>query len=992
MRKIVFALVTLIALCFFAPSIAMRKDISKTQSQNSAGLTLGYHRADAYERGDATNVTKILADQAGKKGDWVRTINKICLSFVNIIAVCFLIFVALANILQYDIQKYAIKAIIPRLVGAVIAANLVMPIIVFASRLVDNLQSISIFQPLGAGGWFMFVFGDNIWQTIVSALLQVGAGLVAAIFTGGMSWVAQVVIFCVVVLFIILAVLLLSLIFAFRTYIVLLCAAVAPLAIICYALPQTSKLCERWLKILYPWLILPVLTNFILRTTSLLPAGSEMTVGSGTGPLTNIIGFFFPLMFRILVLVLVIRLPFKLESDIGGLIATGGKWLGSNAWKWGVGYGMGAGAYQGKKRSGTLKQKEFGALIDKEMTRRPGLTREQAEANVRLGLAPAQQNRLDRLNAGIRRFGFLEKWNPYGISGALQERGELLDKNIKKAYYRNNVITEQALGEEGWLKHQQEIQDADFSKLYTTSDVQANMRGNYRRLVRGWQAYRRASAGVGLSDEQAADEVEEMLRRLDTEQAAAIDYLDNFRECIGTGDNEVTVQGLSNVLSGFNRLQYTAASEIRGQGRTGAATFAADRNSRVNRCSRDMVASGSPGEQNDDQSTHHDTEATTEVREDGQQPERQTESSSKTEELLQSIRDLIKEQKGNKPSQMLVSNLAAARASIEQMDHDSLATTYSQSDQLLRNIETTLRMKMPFEIARQIVRRARASGGLIDQNDLAGNDSELSELLQRHNVDQNSLSNDSGLTDLINKYNAVRTVQIGARSLNENASSSTANAEKISSKVSNGADPAQVQQSIQDAVDTIEGESLGRSISPESVSQAKQYIGSIIGRSGETITLDDAERLASGSELFFTRDRSGKVTTIEDPAQLRVRTTIKQERDIETLDLGSHTEELRRKIEQRKQSGQELITSEETVRLSNKISAVVEPHMELRYSEQWSGQADHIKDQIIGDITNTVKNALVGLPEGTSQAIEQTSAGIGAMTLAEKMFQSRIGK
>ncbi len=324
---IIVIIVALAAPNFFGKDDKINESVFHKEDMH---LSIAYSRASAYQYGDTTNVTKVLAKQSGKNGEWVFTIYKIALSFVNIIVVCFLIFVALANILQYDIKNYAIKAVLPKLVGSVIAANLSMTIFVFASKIIDSMMGISIFKPLG-WDWFSFIIGGHGWQIGTAGTIGVLIGLLAKIFLGVFGWVSVVIVVIGLLAALLLA-LFVSLILAFRPYVVLLCVAVAPIAIVCYALPQTSKVFSRWARVAVVWLTLPILANFILRVVMLIPSGTKMTLTLGEfGPVSGIVGFLVPTIVRGAALLFVARLPFKLGDDVSGLISTYGRKLGRGA-------------------------------------------------------------------------------------------------------------------------------------------------------------------------------------------------------------------------------------------------------------------------------------------------------------------------------------------------------------------------------------------------------------------------------------------------------------------------------------------------------------------------------------------------------------------------------------------------------------------------------------------------------------------------------------
>ena len=125
------------------------------------------------------------------------------------------------------------------------------------------------------------------------------------------------------------------------------------------------------------------------------------------------------------------------------------------------------------------------------------------------------------------------------------------------------------------------------------------------------------------------------------------------------------------------------------------------------------------------------------------------------------------------------------------------------------------------------------------------------------------------------------------------------------------------------------------------------------------------------------------------------------------VELGITSEDLVKTISARKASGQQAILPDEEITLKQQISAVVEPHMELRHGEQWKSQSPELRDKIVDDMTQMVKGAVTGATgalQGELQSMAKDiqavvesapsqvgeSIGTSVPLVAEKIFQERI--
>jgi len=302
--------------------------------------------AAGYTPLENSEVVKALSGDSTAAGgsQWIHDLYRFCKGFVNLIAVVILIIVAFANILHINIETYSVKKMLPSLIIALVLANLAMPIITVLCSIVDKIMVVPIFSPLGTldqMGYILGGFKDAVLGAMKSA--HGWGGLIKSVLIvyafAKMSGVALLVLIVVVLVIISLFILLIAtLILAFRPYIIFLAAAVAPVAIILSVLPQTQQYFKKWLGILLPWIIMPVVMYFLLhigvRISNTVSASGSIT--AGTGLVSSIIGFFLPLLIRTGLLLLAIRFPFMIEKDISSVIGKIGNYTGKAAW---AGYG-----------------------------------------------------------------------------------------------------------------------------------------------------------------------------------------------------------------------------------------------------------------------------------------------------------------------------------------------------------------------------------------------------------------------------------------------------------------------------------------------------------------------------------------------------------------------------------------------------------------------------------------------------------------------------
>lgn len=329
MKKIILAIICAFAFLLVL-NTSIKLNVFEPRNASVASISFAPSSALAYEPGDPTVVTKVLSGKDvladGKiNGAWVQTFYKFCRALMNVVLLIALLIFAFANILHIQIETYAIKKLLPKLIVVAVAGNIAMPLIALASRIMDSLMTISIFRPLPTADFFTYIMGtgaDTFHRMGALAL----AALVASVVTGGLGGLSLAACGCIVVFGAMLITLGLSLILSFRTYIVFLLAAVSPVAFALTLLPFTEPWYKRWWQSIFiPWFTLPLVIWPIIHLGQIIPS-SMGNVGDGS--VASIIGFFLPMVIRAGLLILAIRYPFTMEKDLSSMIHSLGKLTG----------------------------------------------------------------------------------------------------------------------------------------------------------------------------------------------------------------------------------------------------------------------------------------------------------------------------------------------------------------------------------------------------------------------------------------------------------------------------------------------------------------------------------------------------------------------------------------------------------------------------------------------------------------------------------------
>ena len=272
---------------------------------------------------DLSPLTKALSNKDDQK-QWVQTLYRFSRDFFNLFLVILLILFAFFNIFHYNIDNYAIKKMLPKILATAIVANISMQIFALASRFTDTLGTLSIFQPNSRLNWTYLFEKLSPGQDFMTIFLILVVGFVA-LGIGPLGCGISILVFLGAVI----AMILLNLILIVRPFVIMLGAAVSPLAIACSILPQTQQFFKRWLGIVVPWMFMPLIVWAIVWVGHQIPVN---TVGIGSkGTIAWLIGIYLPILIRAALLVFAIRFPFTVEKDITNLLSIVGKWTSGKA-------------------------------------------------------------------------------------------------------------------------------------------------------------------------------------------------------------------------------------------------------------------------------------------------------------------------------------------------------------------------------------------------------------------------------------------------------------------------------------------------------------------------------------------------------------------------------------------------------------------------------------------------------------------------------------
>jgi len=863
-KPIIFIITGLVAFNFF--------NVLRTPNSGNIYFSISAPKAQAvFSAGDNTFVTKMLDGQI-PEGKWIHDIYNTARGFLNILLVVFLLYIAFRNILHLDIENYAIKKMIPKVLGVAVFANIAIIILTLTSSIVDRLAMLNIFRPQPVT--FLSLFGG------ISLEAGLGSGIVAAIaawissmfVSAGVTTAFGICLGCGALLIALIPTILiavLSLFMAFRPWIIFISAAISPLAIGCTILPQTEPLFKKWLKITLFWLFYPLLVFALIYLALKIP---NFSGAAGDGPISSIIGLILPTALRFFIILTAIRAPFMWEKDIGGVIARVGNLAGKAGWA-GVGYLMGSGAYTLQKtrsyKAGKVAEQKARENIEKytagkdnppgiaehiaglrksaidEFIRRqaknagfkePNAVEEYLERNKREGedttdevknrIANENQNEIDELarqmyieeekkravekfrgSFGNRLLETVQKYNPYGIVSALRSRFESGAKEMDKAAWRKSIFSQIAAGPLVTQQVQREIAKGDLSGIYTQEDLEEFMGSSMQKMVKAYMERNGIEKG---KEKEVLDRILEILQYLHRTAAGKLDYQIYFGDLVGPS---FTQHDLATVIEGYAKNRQLASQTARSI-RSAAEQRELTENSV--RQSFERMLGGPSGVEAPDgrgpsgaEGTHGDVSGPL------------TPADKKMIELLNGIRQDLRQSGGSK-TPFDIAEARVQNLDLSDITPDHYLKLVSQTNDTLSQI-------------RQHTNDPNFVQDLIDSNGM-----NIESLMGR-------IGNDTKLQELVQNFQVQRSAQLA-----------------LLTKAGGAETVKRISQMIikrENAIQNIENAcaSFTKSdIAPAELENSKKILGSVLERGGETITREDALKIARTLEVLIPRKPIGQ--------------------------------------------------------------------------------------------------------------------------------------
>ena len=213
---------------------------------------------------------QVRVDKLFEKDGGLETAWEIFRNFANIVFVLLFLVVIFSQLTGVGIDNYGIKKILPKLIVAAVLINVSF----FICELLADLSNVlgSALKDLFSGlAKEINVDGQAVGagQSIVAAGIAGGGALIWGLFTsgfGGVALAAATVGIAVlgVLITLVVSILVLYLILMIRNAGIVLLIAIAPVAIVCYMLPNTEKLFKKWVGLLKALLLVYPICGLLL--------------------------------------------------------------------------------------------------------------------------------------------------------------------------------------------------------------------------------------------------------------------------------------------------------------------------------------------------------------------------------------------------------------------------------------------------------------------------------------------------------------------------------------------------------------------------------------------------------------------------------------------------------------------------------------------------------------------------------------------------------
>lgn len=237
-------------------------------------------------------------------------------TFANIVFIIIFMIVIISQLTGFGISNYGIKKILPRLIMLAIIVNLsymICQALVDLSNIVGYELETLLGETISTGDVTVASFGANLMEELFSTAVTgvVSAGIIALAVSSWEFWLMPLLLF---LLGAIIGVIFFAILLGVRKAGILILVAVAPIAIACYALPNTKTIFDRWFK-LFTALLLVFPICGLLMGGGIFASNLLLTVGS----YSDDAGFFYQLVAMLVQVVPIFFIPTVVKSSFAAM-------------------------------------------------------------------------------------------------------------------------------------------------------------------------------------------------------------------------------------------------------------------------------------------------------------------------------------------------------------------------------------------------------------------------------------------------------------------------------------------------------------------------------------------------------------------------------------------------------------------------------------------------------------------------------------------------
>lgn len=319
----------------------------------------------------ALNVKPALFNEGSGENDDVKDAWSIFQNIANIVFVILFLIVIFSQLTGVGIDNYGIKKILPKLIIAAILVNIsyyICLIFIDLSNIVGNgIQN--MFNGMSSSLTInsAVIGGENIGSEILSTSVT-GAVLLGALVVGGVAvWQNPAILLTLLIsgLGVVISILFLFLILSAREAAIVVLTVISPLAFVCYILPNTKNLFDKWRKMGEGLLLVYPICGLLVGGGGYV---SKLLLASGIGTGDDRNGFFGAFSAMLISIVPIFFIPTVLKSSFAAMGNLGAKISG-------FGERLRSGATRGARNTNTYKQAQERGL-ERRTRIRAGISRD----------------------------------------------------------------------------------------------------------------------------------------------------------------------------------------------------------------------------------------------------------------------------------------------------------------------------------------------------------------------------------------------------------------------------------------------------------------------------------------------------------------------------------------------------------------------------------------------------------------------------------------